>query len=136
MLEGDPRGVNVALDEDGYLEFKSRKDTVIISSGYKIGPVEIEEALAEHPAVADAGVIGAPHESRGQVPKAFVVLAAGYEPTEELQAELRQDVRDRLAAYEYPREIEFIDDLPKTSSGKVRRSSLEEREGTGDCQDG
>lgn len=117
------------MDEDGYIEFMSRKDTVIISSGYKIGPVEIEEALAAHPAVADAGVIGVPDESRGEVPKAFVVLAEGYDPTEDLKTTLRRDVRDRLAEYEYPRQIEFIDKLPKTSSGKVRRTSLEEREG-------
>lgn len=117
------------FDEDGYLEFLSRKDTVIISAGYRIGPVEIEEALAANEAVADAGVIGVPDEERGEVPKAFVVLAPGYEPTEELKARLRQDVRDRLAEYEYPRHVEFVDDLPKTSSGKVRRVALEEREG-------
>jgi acetyl-CoA synthetase len=117
------------MDQDGYLEFKSRKDTVIISAGYRIGPVEIEEALADHEAVADAGVIGVPDDDRGEVPKAFVVLAAGYEPGEELKATLRRDVRDRLAEYEYPRQIEFIDELPKTSSGKIRRTSLEEREG-------
>lgn len=117
------------LDEDGYVEFKSRKDTVIISAGYRIGPVEIEEALAKHDAVADAGVIGVPDSDRGEVPKAFVVLAEGYEPSEDLESRLRRDVRDRLAEYEYPRQIEFMDDLPKTSSGKVRRTSLEEREG-------
>ncbi|MFC7157041.1 acyl-CoA synthetase [Halomarina halobia] len=116
------------LDEDGYLEFTSRKDTVIISAGYRIGPVEIEEALAAHPAVADAGVIGVPDEERGEVPKAFVVLAAGYDPSSDLESALKRDVRDRLAEYEYPREIEFIEDLPKTSSGKVRRTSLEARE--------
>lgn len=117
------------LDEDGYVEFKSRKDTVIISAGYRIGPVEIEEALAKHPAVADAGVIGVPDDERGEVPKAFVVPAAGHEPSEELTRRLKRDVRDRLAAYEYPREIAFIDELPKTSSGKVRRASLEEEFG-------
>jgi acetyl-CoA synthetase len=116
------------IDEDGYVEFHSRKDTVIISAGYRIGPVEIEEALAAHDAVADAGVIGVPDESRGEVPKAFVVLAEGYEASEDLKSTLRRDVRDRLAEYEYPREIEFLDELPKTSSGKVRRTSLEERD--------
>jgi acetyl-CoA synthetase len=116
------------MDEDGYVEFHSRKDTVIISAGYRIGPVEIEEALAAHDAVADAGVIGVPDDDRGEVPKAFVVLAEGYEPSEDLKATLRRDVRDRLAEYEYPREIEFLDELPKTSSGKVRRTSLEDRE--------
>jgi acetyl-CoA synthetase len=117
------------MDEDDYIEFLSRKDTVIISAGYRIGPVEIEEALAAHDAVADAGVIGVPDDERGEVPKAFIVLAAGYEASEDLKSTLRRDVRDRLAEYEYPREIEFVDDLPKTSSGKIRRATLEEREG-------
>jgi len=116
------------MDDDGYLEFVSRKDSVIISSGYKIGPVEIEEALAANPAVADAGVIGVPDDERGQVPKAFVVLAKDFDPSENLEATLKQDVRDRLAAYEYPRYIEFVDDLPKTTSGKVKRATLEARE--------
>ena len=115
------------LDADGYLSFVGRTDTVIISAGYRIGPVEIEEALAAHPAVADAGVVGVPDDERGEIPKAFVVLAAGYEPGDELRAEFRQHVRDRLAEYEYPREIEFIDELPTTTSGKVRRAALEER---------
>lgn len=118
------------LDEDGYIEFESRKDNVIISSGYRIGPVEIEEALASHPAVADVGVIGIPDEDRGEVPKAFIVLVDEYEPSEDLKSMLRQDVKDRLAEYEYPREIEFLDELPKTSSGKIRRTSLEEQEET------
>ncbi|MDS0477030.1 AMP-binding protein [Natrinema sp. 1APR25-10V2] len=117
------------LDEDGYLEFVSRKDSVIISAGYRIGPVEIEEALANTDAVADAGVIGVPDDERGEVPKAFVVLADGFEASEGLEESLRQDVRDRLAKYEYPQRIEFVDELPKTSSGKIRRTSLEEREG-------
>lgn len=120
------------MDEDDYLAFVSRKDNVIISAGYRIGPVEIEEALSASPAVADAGVIGVPDDERGEVPKAFVVLAEGYEPSEELESTLKQDVRDRLAAYEYPRYIEFIDELPKTTSGKVRRTTLEEREGLRD----
>jgi acetyl-CoA synthetase len=117
------------MDEDGFVEFVSRKDTVIISAGYRIGPVEIEEALSAHEAVADAGVIGVPDDERGEVPKAFVTLAPGYDPSAELADRLRKDVRERLAAYEYPREIEFVDELPKTSSGKIRRASLEEREG-------
>ncbi|MFO7925812.1 MAG: acyl-CoA synthetase [Halobacteriota archaeon] len=118
------------MDEDGFVEFVSRKDTVIISAGYRIGPVEIEEALSAHEAVADAGVIGIPDDERGEVPKAFVTLAAGYVPSTDLADGLRKDVRERLAAYEYPREIEFVDELPKTSSGKIRRASLEEREGS------
>jgi acetyl-CoA synthetase len=117
------------MDEDDFLSFHSRKDNVIISAGYRIGPVEIEEALASHPAVADAGVIGVPDSKRGEVPKAFVVLAAGYEADDAMRETLAQHVRDRLAKYEYPREIEFLDDLPKTTSGKVRRVDLERREG-------
>jgi acetyl-CoA synthetase len=117
------------MDEDGYFQFESRKDDVIISAGYRIGPVEVEESLAGHGAVADAAVIGVPDDERGEVPKAFVVLAPGHEGDEELRTDLRQHVRDRLAKYEYPREIEFVDELPKTTTGKVRRASLREREG-------
>lgn len=116
------------MDADGYLEFVSRKDDVIISSGYRIGPTEIEETLATNDAVGDAAVIGIPDEQRGEVPKAFVVLSEGYEPSEELKETLRQDVRDRLAEYEYPRAIKFLDELPKTTTGKIRRATLEERE--------
>ncbi|MEF8907962.1 MAG: AMP-dependent synthetase, partial [Haloarculaceae archaeon] len=112
------------VDEDGYFSFKSRKDDVIISAGYRIGPEEIEEHLADHDAVADAGVVGVPDEERGEVPKAFVV--AQGEPDDGLREELRSHVRNRLAAYEYPREIEFVDELPKTATGKVRREDLRE----------
>lgn len=117
------------MDEDGYVAFESRKDDVIISAGYRIGPTEIEDTIAGHEAVADAGVIGVPDEERGEVPKAYVVLAPGQDPGDGLRDELRQYVRDRLAQYEYPREIAFVDELPKTSTGKVRRASLREREG-------
>ncbi|MXR51853.1 AMP-binding protein [Halovenus sp. WSH3] len=116
------------MDEDGYVAFESRKDDVIISAGYRIGPVEIEESMADHDAVADVAVIGVPDDERGEVPKAFVVSNAS-DPDDSLRKSLRQHVRDRLAQYEYPREIEFVDELPKTSTGKVRRASLREREG-------
>ena len=116
-----------AMDADGYLSFLGRTDSVIISAGYRIGPVEIEEALAAHPAVADAGVVGAPDDERGEVPVAFVVPADGYAPGDDLRAELRRSVRDRLAEYEYPREIEFVGELPTTTTGKLRRAALEER---------
>jgi acetyl-CoA synthetase len=115
-------------DEDGYIEFVSRKDDVIISSGYRIGPEEIEDSLAGHDAVADAGVIGVPDAERGEVPKAYVTLAKGFEPSESLTEELQQHVKDRLAKYEYPRHIEFIDELPKTATGKIKRADLEDRE--------
>lgn len=112
------------LDEDGYLEFVSRKDDVIISSGYRIGPEEIEDSLTGHEAVADAGVIGVDDDQRGEVPKAYIQLADGYEPSDELTSELQQFVKDRLAKYEYPRQLEFIDELPKTATGKIRRNDL------------
>ena len=115
--------------DDGYLSFHSRKDDVINSSGYRIGPAEIEECLAGHAAVADAGVIGIPDEMRGEVPKAFVVLVEGNEPTEALSQELKAHVKSRLAKYEYPRELEFVSELPKTTTGKVRRHDLRVREG-------
>jgi acetyl-CoA synthetase len=120
------------VDEDGYFSFEARKDDVIISSGYRIGPEEIEDSLASHEAVADAAVIGVPHEERGEIPKAFVVLAEGQEPGDELRSALMDHVKDRLAKYEYPREVEFVDELPRTTTGKVRRQSLREREGIAD----
>jgi len=120
LLSGD-LGV---MDEDGYVWFESRKDDVINSAGYRIGPGEIENSLGAHPAVAMAAVIGVPDERRGQVPKAFVVLREGYQPSDELADELREHVRTRLAPHEMPREIEFIDDLPRTTTGKIMRRAL------------
>ncbi len=114
---------------DGYLSFHSRKDDVINSSGYRIGPAEIEESLSTHEAVANTGVIGVPDEMRGEVPKAFVVLAEGTEPSDDLREELKAHVKSRLAKYEYPRELEFVSELPKTTTGKVRRHDLRVREG-------
>lgn len=101
---------------------------MIISSGYRIGPDEIEESLTTHEAVADAGVIGVPDEMRGEIPKAFVVLGADHGPAAELEAALQAHVKERLAKYEYPRELEFIAELPKTTTGKIRRHDLRERE--------
>lgn len=115
------------MDEDGYLEFVSRKDDVIISSGYRIGPEEVEDSLAGHNAVADAGVIGVPDDKRGEIPKAYVKLADGYEASEALKNDLQDHVKNRLAKYEYPRQLEFIDELPKTATGKIRRVDLEKR---------
>ncbi|MEF8841737.1 MAG: AMP-binding protein [Haloarculaceae archaeon] len=117
------------MDEDGYVEFVGRTDDVIISAGYRIGPEEVEDSLASHPAVADAAVIGVPDDERGEVPKAFVVLATGHGPGEELVETLQSHVKDRLAKYEYPREIEFVEAMPTTTTGKVRRADLREREG-------
>ncbi len=115
-------------DEDGYLWFVGRKDDVISSAGYRIGPGEIEDCLLKHPAVAQAAVIGKPDELRGEAIKAFIVLAQDYLASTELEEEIRASVKTRLAAYEYPREIEFIDELPLTTTGKVRRLELRQRE--------
>jgi acetyl-CoA synthetase len=116
-------------DEDGYFAFHSRKDDVIICSGYRVSPEELEEKLATHEAVADAGVIGIPDETRGNVPKAFVTVSEGVNPDDALGEALQEYIKDRLAPYEYPREIEFIDELPTTPvSGKIQRSKLRERE--------
>ncbi|MFB6171662.1 MAG: acyl-CoA synthetase [Haloarculaceae archaeon] len=119
----------ISMDEDGYIKFHSRTDDVIITSGYRVGPTEIEESLSTHPAVMTAGVIGVPHETRGEVPKAFVQLAPGHEPSDDLAAALQAHVKSRLAKYEYPRELAFVDELPRTTTGKVRRRDLREREG-------
>jgi acetyl-CoA synthetase len=114
--------------DDGYIVFEGRKDDVIVSAGYKIGPEEIEDVLATHEAVADAGVIAIPDDTRGAIPKAFVTLRQGTTPEDSLADELQSYVRDRLAKYQYPRAIEFIDELPTTTSGKLRRVELRERE--------
>ncbi|MDH3669594.1 MAG: acyl-CoA synthetase [Gammaproteobacteria bacterium] len=115
-------------DDDGYLWFVGRKDDVISSAGYRIGPGEIEDCLLKHAAVAQAAVIGSPDELRGSIVKAFIVLAKGYEPTDELKTDIQASVRTRLAAYEYPREIEFIEEVPMTTTGKVRRMELRRRD--------
>jgi len=111
-------------DEDGYFWFKGRKDDVIISSSYRIGPTEVEESLIRHPAVALAAVVGIPDPMRGSIVKAFVKLAAGHEASDRLATELQTFVKKNLAAHEYPREIEFIKDLPMTTTGKIKRRDL------------
>jgi len=115
-------------DEDGFLWFVGRKDDVISSAGYRIGPGEIEDSLLGHPAVLQAAVIGKPDELRGQIVKAFVVLADGNNASDELASNIQQSVRQRLSAHEYPREIEFVDHLPMTTTGKVRRMELRQQE--------
>ena len=116
------------FDEDGYVWYEGRADDVIISAGYRIGPFEVESACLEHPAVAEAAVVAAPDERRGTIVKAFVVLAEGHAGSDELAEELKAFVRDRLSAYAYPRKVEFVDDLPKTLTGKIRRIELREAE--------
>jgi acetyl-CoA synthetase len=115
-------------DDDGYVHFVSRADDVILTSGYRVGPLEVETALLEHPAIEQAGVVGLPDETRGERIVAYVERVDTGQSDDELREALRTLVRERLAEYEYPREIRFVDDLPKTSTGKVRRTSLRERE--------
>lgn len=116
-------------DEDEYFYFEGRKDDVITSSGYRIGPDEVEESMIGHEAVLDAGVIGVPDEERGNIVKAFVELANGFEPSEGLRQDIQEHVKERSAKYAYPRELEFIDKLPRTVTGKIRRVDLREQEG-------
>ena len=116
------------MDDDGYLWYQGRSDDVIKSAGYRIGPAEIESCLVKHPAVANAAVIGKPDEARGAIVKAFIVLQPGHLPSQPLMEEIQKHVRGRLAPYEYPREIEFIDALPMTTTGKVQRKELRRRE--------
>jgi acetyl-CoA synthetase/medium-chain acyl-CoA synthetase len=117
-------GDRATRDSDGYLWFVGRKDDVIKSSGYRIGPFEVESALLEHPSVLDVAVIGKADSLRGQIVKACVVLRPGVEPTETLKIELQQHAKRLVAAYKYPREIEFVGELPKTTSGKTRHVAL------------
>ena len=115
-------------DEEGYLWFVGRKDDLITSAGYRIGPAEIEDCLLKHPAVTMAAVIGSPDEVRGEVVKAFIILKAGFPATKELSAEIQEFVKTRLAAHEYPREIEFVQELPLTATGKIMRKDLRKME--------
>ena len=115
-------------DEDGYVWYEGRADDVIISAGYRIGPFEVESACLEHAAVREAAAVAAPDELRGNVVKAFIILAEHHEPSDELAEDIRRFVRARLSAYAYPRRIEFVTDLPKTLTGKIRRIELRELE--------
>ncbi|MGE5529897.1 MAG: AMP-binding protein [Patescibacteria group bacterium] len=116
-------------DEDGYYWFVGRTDDIIKSSGYRIGPFEVESALLEHPAVLECAVTGIPDELRGQAVKATVVLAKGYAPGDELARELQEHVKKVTAPYKYPRVVEFASELPKTISGKIRRVEIREKDG-------
>ena len=111
-------------DEDGYLWYVARKDDIITSSGYRIGPAEIEDCLIRHPAVAMSAVIGTPDPVRTEIVKAFLVLKPGTPATKELALEIKEFVKTRLAAHEYPREIEFVTELPMTTTGKIIRGEL------------
>jgi acetyl-CoA synthetase len=116
------------LDEDGYYWFEGRADDVITSAGYRIGPFEVEDALLTHPAVLECAAVGSPHPERGEIVKAFIVLKKGWDPSEALKAELQNHTKEVTAPYKYPREIEFVDSLPKTMSGKIKRSELKRME--------
>jgi acyl-coenzyme A synthetase/AMP-(fatty) acid ligase len=117
-------GDRVSEDEDGYLWFEGRTDDVIISAGYRIGPFEVESALLSHPAVSEAAAVAAPDEVRGQVVRAVVVLQPGREPSDALAGEIQEHVKAATAPYKYPRVVDFAAELPKTPTGKIRRSEL------------
>lgn len=116
------------LDREGYFWFMGRKDDLITSSGYRIGPAEVEDSLLKHPAVSMAAVIGAPHPIRGTIVKAFVKLKPSYPPSPELKKAIQDFVKTRLAAHEYPREIEFVESFPMTATGKIMRRELRRQE--------
>ncbi|HHQ6667868.1 TPA: AMP-binding protein [Staphylococcus aureus] len=116
------------VDDDGYFWFEGRRDDIIISSGYTIGPFEVEDALTNHPAVKECAVVAKPHDIRGNIVKAFVILQDHTAGDDTLVKELQQFVKNEVAPYKYPREIEFVDDLPKTNSGKIRRVELRDAE--------
>jgi acetyl-CoA synthetase len=117
-------GDRVTQDADGFLHFEGRTDDVIISAGYRIGPFEVESALVSHAAVAEAAVVAAPDEERGSIVRAIVVLREGHEPSDGLARELQDHVKAQTAPYKYPRVVEFAAELPKTTSGKIRRALL------------
>jgi acetyl-CoA synthetase len=115
-------------DDDGYIWYVGRADDVIIAAGYRIGPFEVESACLEHAAVREAAVVASPDALRGNVVKAYIVLADGYEPSEAIADEIKTHVRERLSAYAYPRRVEFVNELPKTLTGKIRRIELRQLE--------
>ena len=116
------------FDEDGYVWYEGRADDVIIAAGYRIGPFEVESACLEHPAVREAAAVASPDPVKGHVVKAFIVLNDGFEPIDEPAKEIRDFVRGHLSAYAYPRKVEFVADLPKTLTGKIRRIELRQQE--------
>ncbi|HWB68429.1 MAG TPA: AMP-binding protein, partial [Solirubrobacterales bacterium] len=127
-FEGEwwPTGDRVREDGAGYLWFEGRGDDLILSSGYRIGPFEVESALVSHPAVAEAAAVAAPDAERGAIVRAIVVLREGTRPSQELARELQEHAKAQTAPYKYPRVVEFAEDLPKTPSGKIKRAELRE----------
>ena len=123
-------GDRATIDEEGYIWFLGRGDDVINASGYRIGPVEVENALAEHPAVAESAVVSSPDKDRGEVVKAFIVLNPEFlsHDQEQLIKELQHHVKSVTAPYKYPRKVEFVSELPKTVTGKIKRKELRNKE--------
>ena len=117
-------GDRVRRDPDGFLWFEGRLDDVILSAGYRIGPFEVESALVEHPAVAEAAAVAAPDPERGAVVEAVVVLRPGHVGDAQLVREIQEHVKRSTAPYKYPRIVRFVDELPKTASGKIKRAEL------------
>lgn len=124
-------GDTAYMDEDGYIWFVGRADDIIKSSGYRISPFEVESVLQQHPAVLECAVTGVLDEKRGQLVKATIVLTKGYEPTKQLEQELTEYVKNQTASYKCPRIIEFVEELPKTISGKIRRVEIREKDNKG-----
>jgi acetyl-CoA synthetase len=116
------------MDDDGYFWFVGRADDVINTAGHRVGPFEVESALVEHEAIAEAGVIGKPDKERGEIIKAFVVLSQGHQSSAGLKKDIQEFIKKRLAAHAYPREIEFTENVPKTRSGKIMRRVLKARD--------
>lgn len=116
------------MDEDNYLWFVGRNDDIIKSSGYRIGPFEVESAVISHPSVLECAISGYPDKIRGQIIKATIVLVKEFTPSEELKKEIQNHVKNVTAPYKYPRIIEFVDELPKTISGKIKRGEIRDRD--------
>jgi acetyl-CoA synthetase/medium-chain acyl-CoA synthetase len=116
------------VDEDGYYWYKSRTDDVIISAGYTIGPIEVENVLLKHPAVKEAAVVGSPDKDRGEIVKALIITDRDKSEHEALEEDIKSFVKTRLSRHEYPRVVEFVDSLPSTLDGKIKRKELKLRE--------
>ncbi|MBT3401667.1 MAG: AMP-binding protein, partial [Rhodospirillaceae bacterium] len=121
-------GDKAIMDDEDWIFFVGRADDVINSAGYRIGPSEVENSLMTHPAVASSAVIGVPDEARGELVKAFIILKDGETPSDALAAEIQEHVKRRLAAHEFPRAVEFVTEVPMTTTGKIQRRVLRERE--------
>jgi acyl-coenzyme A synthetase/AMP-(fatty) acid ligase len=121
-------GDTLFVDKDGYYWFSARGDDLIMTAGYRVSPFEVESTLIEHPAVMEAAVVSSPDEMRGVIVKAFLILNEGYEPSDDLRKDIQRFMKENAAPYKYPREIDFVSELPKTQSGKIKRKLLREDE--------